>query len=181
MIDRKDAASALASIEQARERSGEFRRYAAAGNKLIGWGLVWLVCNLCTQLIPVWGSKSWLIGVPAGILWSMTGSSGLGGNRGRGSGRYALMALAVFGFFASVMAVTGVNDQLQANVIVSLTVATVYIVVGLWAGPRFAWIGLALAAIVLAGWFGDRAHLYLWLAVGGGGALLISGLWLRRA
>lgn len=180
MIDQQDAASALASIESARERSSELRRYAHAGDKLIGWGLVWLVCNLSTQLAPTWGSKSWLIGVPAGILWSMMGP-GLGGSRGRGSVRYALMAAAVFGFFASVMAVTGVHDQLQANVIVSLTVATVYIVVGLWAGQRFAWIGLALAAVVLAGWFGDRAHLYLWLALGGGGALILSGLWLRRA
>ncbi len=180
MIDRQDAASALASIDSARERSGELRRYANAGSKLIGWGLVWLVCNLCTQLIPVWGAKSWLIGVPAGILWSMW-NPGLGGGQGKGSGRYALMGLTVFGFFAAVMAVTGVHDQLQANVIVSLTVATVYIVVGLWVGQRFAWIGLALAAIVLAGWFGDRAHLYLWLALGGGGALIVSGLWLRRA
>lgn len=180
MIDRQDAASALASIETARERSGEFRRYAHAGDKLIGWGLVWLVCNLCTQLAPTWGPKTWLIGVPAGILWSMMGP-GLGGSGGKGSGRYALMAIAVFAFFASVLTVAGVHDQLQANVIVSLTVATVYIVVGLWAGQRFAWIGLGLGALVLIGWFGDRAHLYLWLAIGGGGALILSGLWLRRA
>ncbi|RYY28204.1 MAG: hypothetical protein EOP62_03095 [Sphingomonadales bacterium] len=180
MIDRDDAASALASIDSARERSGELRRYAHAGDKLIGWGLVWLICNLCTQLIPVWGAKSWLIGVPIGIIWSMMGP-GLGGGAGKGTGRYALMALAIFGFFAAIMAVAGVRDQLQANAIVSLTVATVYIVVGIWSGPRFAWIGLALAALVLFGWFGDPSHLYLWLALGGGGALIVSGLWLRRA
>jgi len=180
MIDREDAASALASIETARERSGALRRYAHAGDKLIGWGLVWLVCNLATELVPVWGAKSWLIGVPAGILWSMMGP-GLGGSSGKGAGRYALMGLAVAGFFVAILAVGDIHDQLQANVIVSLTVAIVYIAVGIWSGPRFAWIGLVLAALVLFGWFQDRTHLYLWLALGGGGALIVSGLWLRRA
>jgi hypothetical protein len=180
MIDRQDAASALASIETARRRSGELRRYAAAGDKLIGWGLIWLVCNLLTQFAPVWGPKSWLIGVPAGVLWSMTGP-GLGGESGEGAGRYALMGLAVFGFFAAILSVAGVHDPLQANAIISLTVAAVYVVMGIWAGPRFACIGLALAALVLGGWFADRSHIAFWLALGGGGALIVSGLWLRQA
>ena len=180
MIDKQDAASALASIETARRRSGELRRYANAGSKLIGWGLVWLVCYLCTQFAPVWGSKSWLVGVPIGVLWSMTGP-GLGGDAGQGAGRYALTGLAVAGFLAAVLAVAGVRDPLQANAIVSLIVAVVYVSVGIWTGPRFAWIGLLLAALVLGGWFGDREHIALWLGVGGGGALIVSGLWLRRA
>jgi hypothetical protein len=180
VIDQQDAASALASIETARRRSGELRRYAHAGSKLIGWGLVWLVCNLLTQFEPTWGARSWLFGVPIGILWSMR-TPGLGGGAGQGVGRYMLTGLAIAGFFATIFAVAGVKDPLQANAIASLTVAAAYIAVGIWTGARFAGIGLVLAALVLFGWFGDRAHLALWLALGGGGALIVSGLWLRRA
>lgn len=43
------------------------------------------------------------------------------------------------------------------------------------------WIGLAIALAVILGWFVFPAWLYLWLGLGGGGALLLSGLWLRRA
>jgi hypothetical protein len=175
----EDAASALRDVERTRRRAVELSGYAHAGDSLIGWGLVWLICNLVTQLAPAWGNNSWLIGIPAAVAWSMTRKP-RGGARG-GGWRTVATALTAFGFFAALMLVAGIRDPLQANALVSLCVATAYVVLGIWAGARFAWIGLALAALVLAGWFFDRSHLYLWLAFGGGGALLLSGLWLRRA
>lgn len=180
MIGQGDAAAALASIDDARRHAGALRRYAHAGDKLIGWGVVWLTCNLLTQAFPSWGSASWLVGVPLGIAWSLR-SPGLGGGAGQGWGRYALMGIAIYGYFGMVLAVAGVHDPLQANAIVSLTVAIAYVAAGLWVGTRFVGIGLALAAMVLGGWFGDRAHLAFWLGLGGGGALILSGVWLRRA
>jgi hypothetical protein len=64
---------------------------------------------------------------------------------------------------------------------ISAFVAGFYVLQGVWMGQRFAWIGLAIAVCVIAGWFADREHLELWLGVGGGGALIVSGIWLRRA
>lgn len=175
MIARDDAAAALASVDTARARAGELRGYAHAGDILIAWGLVWLVCNLLTHVF-VWGAQSWPFGVALAVVWSI-----VRGRRGHGDARAGLTSLVVFAGVALIMLVTGVRDPMTANVAISLTVAAAYVVIGIWTGARFAWIGLALAALVLAGWFVDRTHLYLWLGLGGGGALLLSGWWLRRA
>lgn len=34
---------------------------------------------------------------------------------------------------------------------------------------------------MIIAWFVDREHLELWLGVGGGGLLILSGIWLKRA
>ena len=62
-----------------------------------------------------------------------------------------------------------------------LVVAAAYVVLGVWAGARFALLGVALGAVVVAGWFVAPSWLFLCLGLGGGGTLLAGGLWLRRA
>lgn len=60
MIGQDDAVSALASIERTRQRAFELRGYAHAGDIVIGWGLVWLVCNLLGYFAPSgWRSRCW--------------------------------------------------------------------------------------------------------------------------
>ena len=177
MIERGDAAAALAAVDDARRRAGELRSYAQAGGTLILWGAIWLVCNLLSQFFP-WGAMSWPVGIVAGVAGSV-----LRGRRpsGENSWRLGLSILTVANFFALLMVVVGVHDPLTTNAAISLTVAAAYVLAGIWAGARFALVGLVLAALVAVGWFGDRGHLYLWLGLGGGGALILSGWWLRRA
>lgn len=177
MIGRGDAAAALASIDDARRRAGELRGYAHAGGTLMVWGAIWLVCNLLSQTFA-WGRMSWPPGIAVGVIWSV-----VQGRRHPGDGdrRAGLTSLAVFGFFAMLMVIVGLHDPLTFNAAISLTVAAAYVVVGIWSGARFALVGLVLAALVAIGWFGDPRHLYLWLGLGGGGALIVSGWWLRRA
>ena len=176
MIGQDDAASALEAIERTRQRAGELRGYAHAGDIVAAWGLVWLVCNLLGYFAPQYG-LAWPIGIALAVIWSMWRGRG----QGKADGRAALSALAVFGMIALVVSIAGVESADQGNALISAFVAGLYVVQGIWMGRRFAWIGLVIAACVIAGWFFDRAHLELWLGIGGGGALILSGIWLRRA
>lgn len=176
MIGQDDAASALDAIARTRQRAFEMRGYAHGGDIVIGWGLVWLVCNLLGYFRPelVWALP---IGIVLGVAWSMW----RGWGQGRSDVRVGLSAFAMFAMIALVVSIAGIQSNDQGNAMISAFVAGFYVLQGIWAGRRFAWIGLVIAACVIAGWFFDRDHLELWMGLGGGGALILSGIWLRRA
>jgi hypothetical protein len=178
MIGQEDAASALASVDTARRRATELRSYAHAGDILIAWGLVWLIGNLASWYEPTWSPWVWPVGIAAAALFSM-----LRGRVGHGRFDWRVLGtvLAGLGLFAATVVLNGPANPHKYDVLIVLFVATAYVVLGIWAGQRFAWTGLAMAAVALLGWNYDRGHLLLWLGFGGGGALILSGLWLRRA
>ena len=177
MIGQDDAVTALESIERTRQRAFELRGYAHAGDIVIGWGLVWLVANLASYAAPQ-GSLAWPVGIVLATLWSIWR-----GRRGHGKGdwRAWATAAAIVALLVLVFSIAGIETPQQGNALISIFVAAGYVMQGIWWGRRFAWIGLVIAGCVTAGWFFDRPHLELWLGIGGGGALILSGLWLRRA
>jgi hypothetical protein len=68
----------------------------------------------------------------------------------------------------------------QIEAFIPLVVAASYAVMGCWVGLRLTVAGGALAALTLCGFFFVPAYFSLWMAVVGGGALVLGGLWLRR-
>ena len=52
---------------------------------------------------------------------------------------------------------------------------------GLWLGLRLVVAGTVLGLLTLGGYFLLRDYFLLWMAVVGSGALLLAGVWLRRA
>ena len=64
---------------------------------------------------------------------------------------------------------------------VPMLMAAIYMVMGLWLGWRYSAIGGALAVLTLGGFFLLPVHFLLWMAFVGGGALILTGLWLRSA
>ena len=60
-------------------------------------------------------------------------------------------------------------------------VALAYVLLGLWSGSRIAWLGVAVAASTVLGFTVMAGYGMLWMGVIGGGSLLGTGLWLRRA
>lgn len=179
MIGQQDAASALDAVSRTRRRSFELRSYAHAGDVLIVWGLVWLICNLATYFGGPAAGKAWPVGVVIASIFSAV----RGRAQGNGAPRWRAFASigTIIVLVALVSIIAGIRSPDQGNALISIFVAALYVLQGIWAGPRFAWIGLLLGALVCVGWFYDRPHLDLWLGIGGGGALIVTGLWLRRA
>lgn len=176
MIGQDDAASALDAIERTRQRAFELRGYAHAGDIVMGWGLVWPVCNLLHYFAPQ-VTLAWPVGIMLATVWSIF----RGRRQGKGNWRASASIGTVLALVVLVVFIAQVDSSAQGNALISAFVAAVYVLQGIWTGQRFAWIGIAIAAFVLIAWFVDRAHLELWLGIGGGGALILSGLWLRRA
>lgn len=173
-IDIDEATDALNTVAASRRRATELRNYASAGNALIGWGVAWLAGNLASQFTPHLANWVWFAGIAGATLIGMIGSPG------RGDARILGTVAAALGFFLIATAVLH-PDARQATALISLLVAASYVVLGLWTGHRFVWLGLLLVAAVLAGWFAIPAWLYLCLAIGGGGTLIAGGWWLRQA
>jgi len=57
---------------------------------------------------------------------------------------------------------------------------TVYAIAGLWLGPAFLVIGVAIMALTLIGYFFSGAWFDIWMAFVNGGGLLVAGAWMRR-
>jgi hypothetical protein len=68
----------------------------------------------------------------------------------------------------------------QIAALIPLMVAIAYVIPGIWRGPRYVVTGLAVAALTLFGFFLVREHFFLWMAIIGGAALILAGLWLKR-
>jgi hypothetical protein len=179
-IGHDDAANALAQVSRTRRRSFELRGYAEAGDIVLAWGLVWLVCNLLTWFAIGPGANSWPIGIVLATFWSVWRGRRHSAPRG-GDWRPIATAATTMVLVLLVALVAGIGGQREINAVISLFIAATYVWMGIWGGLRFAWTGLFIAALVCIGWFVDRAHLELWLGIGGGGALIATGLWLRRA
>lgn len=175
MTDSLDAAAALAEVQGARRRSAELRGYSHAGKHLVAWGLVWLVGNLSVQFAPAAAVWVWGAAVVLVVSFQL-----LSAGKRRGGWRVLATVGTGLGFYAAASALLGVQPWLQ-SAFASLIVAAIYVGLGIWIGARFAWIGLLLAAIILTARFAFPAWLPLALGAGGGGALILSGLWLRRA
>lgn len=55
-----------------------------------------------------------------------------------------------------------------------------YVVMGLWTDRFLMWLGLFVTATALAGYFLVNPYFCLWMAVTGGGALMVTGLYIRH-
>lgn len=173
-IGREEAASALRAVASARQQAVELRGYADAGSTLIAWGLAWVAGNLVNQFSSTVAPTIWMVGIVAAALWSMTRP------RRERDWRILVTIAAVVGYMLLLLVVVRADTR-TGNVAASLLVAASYIVLGAWTGRRFLVLGLVLCAVVIIGWFVVPAWLFLCLALGGGGTLLVGGLWLRRA
>jgi hypothetical protein len=176
----EDAAAALRSVDSARHQGAALRRYAGSASTVFVWGLIWLVCNLLSQFFP-WGPKSWIIGVPIGTLWGMLHPL----PRAPGARMDWRLPLSVFTTFF-VLWLMGIVaqprlDARSGDTLISLVVALAYILTGIWSGVRIAVLGIAVLGAIGLGWFVFPAWLFLWLGIGGGGALILGSIWLARA
>jgi hypothetical protein len=94
--------------------------------------------------------------------------------------RYVLFFAAVGAFFASTYAVMAPVRGMQQGAFPPLVVAFLYVLIGLWSGPRLVIAGLAVGALTMGGYFYMPQHFLLWEGFVGGGALILAGIWFRR-
>jgi hypothetical protein len=182
-ISKTEAASALTDIESATRRSGLLKGYHVAGPILMVWGVVWALGYTGMGLLPPerWG-WIWLVldgvGVVSTILLSR---SGKGAARTGQGWKITAGVLAILAFYAATLTLfqpTSIDATIAYPGVVT---GLVYAGIGIAFAPRYLWIGAAVFAASLVGYFFFQPWLTYWMAAVGGGGLFVAGLWLRRA
>lgn len=190
-VSRKDASDALEVIGSADRRVREIRGNREASPFLIVWGLVWLIANAVSDLWPTAAGMGWLIGVIAGCVATavlvvlqarrmVSQQIHTSAERIQHRTRMLMLGVTVLLFFPVMLTVLWPLTGRQQNAFISLFWAFAYMASGAWLGKRLFITGLATAAAILGGYLLLREHFSLWMAVFGGGSLILGGLWLRK-
>jgi len=184
-LSQDQAAESLKEIDRTSRRSALAYSYASASPHLIMWGLLWMVGYSVSDFSPKLASPLWIVLLVTGIAGGM-----VIGRRQRLSGvsqampdhpglRFLVTFFAIGMFITATYAIFGHAGLRQQAAFVPLIVALIYSVMGIWKGPRFLVLGIAIAALTLGGFFFLKEHFLLWMAVVGGSALVLGGLWLK--
>jgi hypothetical protein len=179
-LTQEDAANSLRLADEAGRHSRTLRGYQSAAPHLIVWGCIYAAAYTLCYFRPQQAGIVWLVIVPLGMLgdvaiaWRDLGS------------RLDWRPCAVLSttFVVLVIATAFImrpHDPRQMSAFVPLLVACLYIALGLRLGLRITLAGVALGGLTLFGYFALHPWFMLWMAAVGGGTLVLSGLWLRRA
>jgi hypothetical protein len=95
-------------------------------------------------------------------------------------GKVWLLFVVIYAFSFSLFAILR-PSALQIGAYWPLLCAALYAGIGLWAGVRYVVVGGLLAVLTLFGFFALRNQFFGVMAIAGGGSLVLTGLWLRRA
>ncbi len=182
-LSSSEANDALRDIRKTEQASSTTYGYRVASPHLIIWGVIWAISYGATWLAPGW----WLV-------WPVLGTIGLAasfwvGRRkvqaktGAGYGwRYLATSVAVFAFIAAVFSVLQPRSGEQIGAFMPILVALFYALTGIWArAPRMLATGVVVGVLTVGGYFWLQPYFMLWMAGVGGGALVLSGLWLKTA
>lgn len=182
-ISKSEAASALTDIESTAGRSRLLKGYHYAAPILMVWGVVWAAGYVAMGLLA---PEHW------GVLWLVLDVIGVGSTmllarrdkaRGKAGHGWKIGAgvLVILIFYAGTFALFRPDSIDAAIAYPGLVTGLVYAGIGIAFAPRYLWIGAALFAASLIGFFFFQPWLAFWMAAAGGGSLFISGLWMRGA
>ena len=169
----EQAAAALREIEETRQRSLELVVYRQGAPVLVLWGVIWIVGFASNAMWPTYAAIVWTVLTVLGAVASWLISRG--GNPGQN-----LRYVASWAVFYGAGPILAPQTTSQRAALAALLVAAAYALAGIWWLQRYLWLGLALFAVTLFGFF-FAPWFDLWMAVMGGGGLILGGLWLRAA
>jgi hypothetical protein len=193
VVSRDEAVASLKEIQRAGQKMGRLKSYSHSAPHFIIWGLVWVIANSATDLLPAPGPGGWawpaclVLGAIAsfvtGLLTSPKRSdSALEAGAGMQYGsRFGVLAAVFFFFFLCLFIIHPLPNMRVGNAVVSIFFPFIYMAVGVFAGWRLFAIGAVTAALIMIGWLYIHEHLFLWMGVVAGGSLILGGLWLRKA
>jgi hypothetical protein len=175
----EEAAAALRQIEAAQRRSRTLHGYENTAPQWILWGVIWVLGYGLAELFPAWRGMQWLVLVPAGIAGGFVLTRRSPGKHAA-AWRIAGVIMILQVFFWIAFALLWPVTQRQIDAFPPLVIAMISVAIGLWLGWRFVVTGVSVAGLTVAGFYFVHSHFDLWMALVGGGALILSGLWLKR-
>jgi hypothetical protein len=183
-VDRDEAATSLAAIEQTEARTTQAIFYGLASAFLILWGMITVAGYVAEQVWPRQAGWVWPVlqaggfGITAILVRSqrrvLTPPQQVLG------WRLVWAQVALVGFAVLVIMVLGPFNARQLNAFWPLVFMLGYVLAGIWVGRFFVLCGVAIAVLTLAGFWWAGPWFPLCMAAVNGGTLIAGGLWLRR-
>lgn len=180
-----EASDALQAISATQVRSQQLYGYQMASPHLILWGVIYVLGYGLPSLFPplswIWAVLV-LPGLAASFWIAIRQQQARTLRRASHSGRYLAGMIAIFAFIVALFAIMQPRTDLQADAIMPLLVAIAYALDGIIRSGARMWItGLALGVLTVGGYFWLPQYFLAWMALTGGGALILGGVWLRTA
>ena len=188
-VSREDAARALAEVGRVQRRSAVLRGYQQGAPHFWLWGVIWAIGFGISDYRSELAGTSWIVldvlGCIGAALLARRSIHTLQGGHAAGAlarirglqiaGAILLMVAFLFATYYVLPPTAG----RQYGAFPALMMALLYSLVGLAAGVRWLVLGLALFTLTLGGYAALQAHFLLWMAFAGGGALVLTGFWMR--
>ena len=187
-LSTKDAQDSLSEIKNITLQTQRSIIATYSNPYLILWGLIWMVAFSLTQFFHRFSGEIWMVFGGVGtvitllICWRQTRSGSpfkvadAAKFRGRILGFWLLLGLFTFMWLMLLKPIQGV----QMGAFICRVVMFAYVVKGIWFESNFLiYLGLVVTALTLAGYYLLEQYFSLWMAPTGGGALLVSGLYIR--
>lgn len=178
----EEAAKALDDARVTAARSAAAARYERLSANLLIWGAVWLLLNIAGLLRAPHGGVLFPLlmfsGFAASLIVAMRGAPSSA--RRDHLLRTLAVGAGVLLFVLGMMVISPTGSLVEVEAIICLASGAAYVATGANLGWRLSAIGFAQLAGTILGWIYARDQFFLWMAIFGGGGLILGGLWLRR-
>jgi hypothetical protein len=185
-ISHDEAEEALAAIQTMAQKTRHSIAGGSAHISLIITGIVWLVGFTATQfltgsIVPsIWIGVSILGSALATILGIRAGRRVHSASTAVTGKRIAIFWILLILFAAATIAVARPADGKQLTLLIILFAMTGQMGMGLLLSFSATWWTVPVVALALVGYFIVPVWFYLWMALLGGGVMVILGLYIRR-
>jgi hypothetical protein len=190
-ISQEQAEKSLSDIQEMMKRT---RRKVSAGSGsliLIMWGMIWVVGFLSTQFLPKYSGWIWLVldlggvggSILAGYMSSYRNPPVKHSDGKRLFWQIFFFWFILFGYIDIWIVILWPVKPEQMIAFGCTVIMLAYVIVGLFFERFMLWLGLAVTALILLGYFlflfGIFHWFWVWMAFAGGGTLAGTGLYIR--
>ena len=196
-MDKTQANAAIGDIEASQKRIRARARYKGADLIYALWGVIWMAAFTFQQFdqglvlragsISVKGpSLIWTPLVLVGIVLTVVIARRREGVKDKNAYKQGLLWPIVFGYFYLWMfllgpllnhdLITTAEGVLHSTAVIATIPMCIYVLMGLMSGDAYiAWLGAAVTVLTALGIYFFHDYFYIWMAVFGGGGLLLAG------
>jgi hypothetical protein len=181
-ISPQEAGALLADVESARAAMRHAIRAHRGHFHLWIWGVAWTIMPLLAYFRGDDAARFFpFICVAGGVLSIIVGFTQQRQIRRPPNGRFAAVMITVWLFAALFPFVLHVPFNPRTLYAYCCLVAMqTYVIAGLWTDSYLLWVGITVTALILAGVYFFPAIFWLWMAVFGGGSLVLTGFYVRH-
>jgi hypothetical protein len=147
------------------------------------WGSIWVLGYGGTGLAPEYSNWLWtalmICGIAGGLMLRRDRVADC-----RGSGfkpwRMPVLFATIILFVFTTYTIMEPHHAKQVCAFPALITGMAYVALGLWMGIRYVIAGIAVVTLTMFGFFYIPTYWYFfWMALVGGGAMILSGIWFR--